>query len=404
MSIFKNVLRITSRHPVYLVVYVVALSMMGLFAGLASAGPGSNADEAGNSALYQAFDRPVAVIDRDGSEVSRALRGYLDDSYELADVVDEPFALQDALAQGDAAAVLIVPKGYGERLVVAARAGESLPELDIASGFSPQAGALLSQSAGRWASMVAAAAALERDASVSQVIDKVRGVQDERAQVEVERADGGTSVDGLMTFFKFSGYSIASSIVVCAGVSLVALGEEEVRRRGACAPIALWRQAMQQIAGCSVVSVGVWAWTCALGLVAFGDAIGQVGAARFAIAAAALLAFALVPLAIAFLLTRLRLGETGLNACGNIAGMVMSFLGGAWVPLSLVGESVRAAARFSPAFWTNEAVSTALGGSGALDAAGLGACAADIGVVLLFAVAISAVGLAVGKALQRTAW
>ena len=45
-----------------------------------------------------------------------------------------------------------------------------------------------------------------------------------------------------------------------------------------------------------------------------------------------MLVFALVPLALAFALAQLRMSEEGLNALGNIGGMLMSFLGGAWVP------------------------------------------------------------------------
>lgn len=404
MSIFRNVLRITARHPVYLAVYVVALSMMSLFVGLASVRTGSSADAAGEAGAHRVLEDPVAVIDRDGSEASRALTAYLAGSYELTDIADEPFALQDALARGEAACILIIPEGYGERLIQAARAGAELPELGSASGYSPQAGPLLSQSAGRWVSMTAATAKLDPAASMGEVLDSMRAVQDERAPVEVERAEGGSSVDGLQVFLRLSGYSIVSSIVVCAGVSLTALAEEEVRRRGACAPVPLWRQAAQQLAGCAVVALGVWAWTCGLGVFAFRDAVAQLGPTRTVLALASMLAYALVPLAISFLLTRFQLGETGLNACGNIIGMAMSFLGGVWVPLSLVGDSVRAAARFSPAYWANESMARALGGTGAISAEAVASCAVGIGIVLLFSVAIAAVGLAVGKARQRTAW
>ena len=401
MSIFRNALRIAARHPVYLVVYMVLLSLLGVFMGLSAAGGGTEGD------TYRPFDGAVAVIDRDSSEMSQALRSHMGETYELADVADEPFALQDALARGTVSCVLIIPAGYGEDLLAAARSGADAPELECASGYSAQAGALVTQEAGRWATFAGAVAALDPQASAAEVAGAVNDAAGERAEVELVSAEGGTSVNGLATYLGFSAYSITSTIVVCAGMVLVAYGDRDVRRRGACAPIAPWRASLRQILGCGVLAFIAWVWTAVLGFVVFHDAAASLGAGRLALALAALLAYACTPLALTFLLTRFAIGENGLNACGNIVGMAMCFLGGVWMPLALMGPAVQAAAHFSPIFWTNEAIGIALGGgadgaapgaAGALSGDLLAQAMTNIGITLLFAVAIAAVGLAVDRA------
>ena len=77
---------------------------------------------------------------------------------------------------------------------------------------------------------------------------------------------------------------------------------------------------------------------------------------------------------------------------GNLLGMLMTFLGGAWMPLSLMGSAVQTVAHFVPTYWVNDAISKALASD--LTSTVLGDIACDLGVTVLFAAAIAAVGLA----------
>ena len=84
---------------------------------------------------------------------------------------------------------------------------------------------------------------------------------------------------------------------------------------------------------------------------------------------------------------------------GNLLGMLMTFLGGAWMPLSLMGSAVQTVAHFVPTYWVNDAIGKALASD--LTPAVLGDIACDLGVTALFAVAIAAVGLALTHAKAR---
>ena len=150
------------------------------------------------------------------------------------------------------------------------------------------------------------------------------------------------------------------------------------------------------LGGCLVLALGAWAWTSVLGLAVFADELSDVPAANLALLLVAQLAISLTPLSLAFMLSRLGLREQGLNAAGNIGGMVLTFLGGAWVPLSLMSEEVRTVAHFVPTYWVSDAVTTLLGAS-ALTASDLARVGTDIGVATLFAVAIAALGLALSR-------
>ena len=88
--------------------------------------------------------------------------------------------------------------------------------------------------------------------------------------------------------------------------------------------------------------------------------------------------------------------EELLNGVGNLLGLLMTFLGGAWMPLSLMGSAVQTVAHFVPTYWVNDAIGKALASD--LTSAVLGDIACDLGVTVLFAAALAAVGLALARA------
>ena len=109
----------------------------------------------------------MIVVDRDDSDLSRALTKHLGSRFELVTGVgDDTYDLADALsksnsAKGSADCVFFIPEGFEGDLVAAARAGQALPKLDVTYGAGTMAAALSSVEASRWISLAGAAAALE---------------------------------------------------------------------------------------------------------------------------------------------------------------------------------------------------------------------------------------------------
>ena len=117
--------------------------------------------------------------------------------------------------------------------------------------------------------------------------------------------------------------------------------------------------------------------------------------------AAALGAYMLVAISIGFLMGQLGLGQNAANAVANIGGLAMSFLAGAWVPIEWLPDAVARAARLTPGYWADQAI------SGAYDATSMSASIirpllVDSGICALFAVAILSVAMAVGRTRARS--
>lgn len=398
MSTFKAALRIVAAHPLYLGIYTVAISLMGILivSTSFSSAPAGSAEE-----KYEPYPADVAIVDRDGSEVSRAFAEHMGGIYELVDVADTPSELQDAVACGRADCVFVVPAGFGRDLVDAARAGRELPAIEEAYGVSTQASALAGTEAGRWASLAGAAAALNGEATNDEVARLANEAAAERAsvQVRVPEARGGVPAEQLEVYLGFAAYSITSSVIICVGLVLAALGRQNVAARLGASP-AEARRGGEALLSCVVLTLAVCALSSCVGLIGLRDAASQIPAPQVALAFLANAALALTPLSVAFLCSQLGANEQVINAVGNILGMVMSFLGGAWIPLSFMGAGVAAAAHFAPTFWTGRAISAVLEAP-ALTGAVVAEYATAVGVAVLIAVAIGACGLALGRARRR---
>lgn len=125
MSTFKTALRMALAHPFYLLIYTVFISLMGVFIAASVSWNSSQLTE------YKPYDTNVIVVDRDDSDLSRALTKHLGSRFELVTGIgDDTYDLADALsksnsAKGSADCVFFIPEGFEGDLVAAARAGVS---------------------------------------------------------------------------------------------------------------------------------------------------------------------------------------------------------------------------------------------------------------------------------------
>lgn len=146
-----------------------------------------------------------------------------------------------------------------------------------------------------------------------------------------------------------------------------------------------------------MLALGVCAWVALVGIGASGaGALLSSAGVQVALVIASLCVFALVPLSLAYTLAQCGFREEALNAIANLGGMVMSFLGGAWVPLSLMGAGVQAVARFTPTFWMFDAVTCALSAQ-EVNAHVVATVGVDLGIIALFAIAIASAGLVAAR-------
>jgi ABC-2 type transport system permease protein len=395
MSTFRTSLRIVWGHRLYVLIYLVFISMLGVLAvGGASSSP--DAEETG----FIAAKPTVAVIDRDGSDISRGITEYVCAQGTSINVADDERSIQDAAAEDRASYVLVIPAGYGDALMDAAATGDEVPSLETVVSYQSSAGTLMDlsvrgylQSAYGFAATVAS--------SQADVVRLASDAAAEKVSTTIVATEAEPLSSWLLYYFQFATYPIFASVTMVVAVLMNSLNERDVRMRSLAAPITSVRRSFQTFLACCVMGLVAWAWICLVGF-ALNDGAATIATApvQVALMCGSLLAYSLVSVTAGFLVGQLGVGEMAANAISNVAGMALSFLGGGWVQLALMPTAVQQAARFFPSYWSTTAANDAFlltETSGAAVAGVLG----EIGVVCLFAVAIFAVSLVIGRSRMR---
>lgn len=391
---FSCALRILWAHRICLLIYLVVMSLMGVFVASQSIPPSTDGSMPEAPAA-------VAVIDRDGSAVSRGLAAYLRREAELVEVADTQRALQDAVAQESVDCLLVVPAGYGDALVEAARTGVEAPALESSLSTSGAAGLLAQIQAQGWLQAVYGFVDT-LGATPEEAVELADQTTEAGAEASVAPVSEGTRTLqqrlALRVYLAFSEYPIFAAATVCIAVLMRTLNQRDVRERILVAPTHGFARSLQVFGACMLVSLVCWLWIGGLGLVLFGGELPWTNPDQVGVALLALLAYALFAGGVGFLLGQLGIGEEAANAIANIGGMVLSFLGGAWVGLDMMPPAVLDVARFTPSYWTVTAIDGSI-----VELDSLGAALGAVGIVALFALAVVAAAVAVGRAKLREA-
>ncbi len=397
MQVFKCGLSIIFRNPTLLLVYAVCLSFMGIAMAYGSVSVSSD------DGAYQRESAKVAVIDRDGSELSEGIEAFLGEGNELVGVEDSTIGLQDAVAKGKASYLLVIPEGFGESFARAAAEGRDLPRMESIYSYSSAEGALVDAELANYVTALKAYVSLLGPDALDQASQAARAAAAEEAQATIASTkDAVTEADRFAFYLKFDIYVFFAAIVSCLGGLLATLNRTDILRRNLVSPVSSTSIGLQTALACLVVTAVVWLWILALGAVVFFDSFTAIGPLGIALMSLTTFCFSLICLAIAFLIGQLGLGSMAANAIGNICGLVVSFLGGAWIPLDIAGKGVQTVAHFLPGFWYTDALTQAahIGNGGIQQVAPI---MGNIGVLLLYALAIFCIGMIIGRMRVQTA-
>ncbi|MDR1798898.1 MAG: ABC transporter permease [Bifidobacteriaceae bacterium] len=393
MPAFRTALKLIIRHWPNVLLYVVGLGMLGVFI-LASVNLTS-------VATFSQAKPNVAVIDRDHSALSEGLTDYLATRSTPVTLEDNTQALQDATAKNTTPYIVIVPAGFGEAFQAAVAGSSPAPVLDTVVNYSAFTGQYMDQVTNAYLNAVRMVLTAEPDMPLDQALSQAATATDQQVPVEVVEVEGAKSIYyKAYFFFRWTAYPLTAGLMVLVAMVFSTFLSGEVRRRNLSSPLPPSRMSSQVAIACVTLVLFAWLFMLLLALIPATGGLdllqGEPG--RFGILALAALIYALVPLAIGFLVAQTGMRSAAQNGLANIVSLGFAFLSGIFMDdLSLMGDTVLKIAHATPTFWFSKATFAVQEG------APMSTFWAYNGVVLLFAAAIFAVGLMVGRLRTQTA-
>lgn len=377
MQVYKVFFRILNRQKGQIIMY------LGIFLGIALL-TSSQGQETGNVS-FEPSSYQFAVFDKDQSVISKAMIRYLEKGNERVRIADDKETIQDELYNRNVYCVLRIPKQFGASL----QNGGKIEKIEI---FSVP-GTIYKQTFESLTSqyITILRGCLAGGYTDGEAVKRVEEIAKKEASVTVEDS-GSTEHSYLYFFFAYVPYILLSLCVVGIAPVLIVFQKKEVRERIQCSSYSLMRTNRELILGTLAAGLifGILFFLCSVA--GAGSAIFSLRGALFGINT---LAFLFVSLSIVFLLGQFLKKTSAISMASNVVGLGMSFLSGVFVPLEYLGDGIIRLAHFLPAYWY-------ILGVRLIDSYAEGDALTElwqyIGVQVLFAAAILAVGLAYSKA------
>ncbi|TVQ16939.1 MAG: ABC transporter permease [Spirochaetaceae bacterium] len=321
----------------------------------------------------------VALIDRDDSLLSQMVRDAVEPVALFVEVEYEQIGA--ALVDGRIEYALVLPSGMQEAVIGGGRARVetySLHGVQMTRMIRSAADAVLS---------AAHNVALRTDGDTERFERALVRVRDGRFQLEMEtfRSDrGALATDQAGSVSQLIGFLTLTMLLSGLGTSLLFLKDVEdgTFHRTIAGPISLRRYMVET----NAAFFGVAALQAIAAVLALRIAVPQLSPNALLMVSAILATFALVAvsatLAVANTMKTVR--RTAITA--NFLIMPVVMLGGAFWPFDIMPDYLQRIGAFSPTRWTMTATSAVLSGASLAD------IAAQLGVLVLFAIVFGLLG------------
>lgn len=377
MNIFKLYLRLffKSALGISLMYMMVFLFVSSVF--LSSGGSSS-------STSFEAFKCRTAVLNNDNSTVASELEKYIKDNTTPVELTSyDNDSIKDSIFARYVMYVLIIPEGYGERF-----ATDDELKLGVYSVPDAASAALVDQMVNNFL----ITAELYKKGTGEIDFTKVRS--DLSIESDVVMSNNYQSSKNSVTeqAITFMAYPILAIVLFATCHVIITLQHTDIKRRINCSPAKSLNVSLQVYLGAFIVALVVFAVMVVFMFAVYSEDITSYTAPFYFLN---LFVFVLVALSIAVFVAGFGKFSV-IMPVSNIVSLSCSFLGGIFVPLELLSESVLRIAVINPAFWYAKAngIISGITASNPAVPSELFVC---IVVELLFAVAFFAMSLVVTR-------
>lgn len=377
MRVYKVFFQILGKQKGQLILY------LGIFLGIAMLLSVQELNE--GNLTFEAASYSFVVFDEDDSEASRGLIRYLERNNEKIDIEDNKETIQDELYNRNIHCVLRIPDNFGKTLE-GNDALEKLTVLSVPGTIYKQTFETLTT---QYITLVRGY--LAGGFSLDTALEKAEKMTDQQVSVTVD--DGGSTTHSYLYYlFAYAPYILILLCTIGIVPVFIVFHKDAVKNRIQCSSYSLMRTNGELILG--TVTAGLLFGVLFL-LLCF--ALGRSAMLSFRgwLFALNVLSFLFVAMAIVFLLGQILRKNTVISMVSNVLSLGMSFLSGIFVPLEYLGDGIIRLAHFLPTYWYVLGVRFIDSYAGGEPITPL---AQYIGIQILFAVALAALGLAYSKA------
>ncbi|MCX4326712.1 MAG: ABC transporter permease [Lachnospiraceae bacterium] len=378
MTVFKCYMKIIKKNTGMIIMYFVifaAISVVMLYAG-----KGNNGQD-----QFMESKLRAAIVDKDKSGISENIARYISKLHNAKKVKDNLSVLQEEMYYQKYDIVIQIPEGFGEQFL------------------SGKAAVAVTQQPGQFSYMYVESQINDfinriikynlAGYTMEESFKKVSDIKESKVTLLDVNGNGGNMPDFAYLFQYFPYISIAI-LGNSLGIIVCSFRKKEVKNRMAASAVPLRRQSGEAFLAFIVTGVAVWTGFIIMVLVIKGEELLNNANIFYYILNS--FTVMMLSLSMAFLTGMIAKKADTVNMIVTPVSLFMSFLGGVFVPLSMLNNTVRKAARFVPVYWYEE-VNNKLSGYAQIPQNVVKEIWRGIGIQILFTIMFIAVTLAVSR-------
>ena len=375
MQVYKCFFQILKKQKGQIIMYLCIFLTLSLIMSV------QGAENKGTEFVAENYS--FSVFDEDNSSISKQLVSYLSKKNEVVEIEDNETAIQDELYNRNTNCVIRIPEGFGESVK-----GEKKKNISMTVIPGTVYGEMFEGEINGYVSMLQNY--LHGGFAEEEAMKKAEETLALEAKVELSSSEDEGVHSKLYYFFSYVPYIFLCVCVVAITPILITFRRKGVRERMESSAYPASRLNLSLFGGVITAGIGLVLLHCIMvAALSKGSFFSQKGL----LFVGNEICFTIVALTLVFLLGKLVAKQEVLSMVANVVGLGMSFLGGVFVPLSMLGDGVIKIAQFLPSYWYTRAsqwIDFYHGGS-KMELFGF------YGIQILFAVAFLCVGIAYGQ-------
>ncbi|MEE3466807.1 MAG: ABC transporter permease [Eubacterium sp.] len=297
----------------------------------------------------------VVVFDEDKTPESQRLIEDIGKKHKIKELKNDQELILDAMYYGQVDYTLSIKKGYAENLKKTDETDTKDALFETFHLHDSYATAMMEQYLDEYVRTVRSYVAGGNE--LSAAIDKTEKQIGVEAEVDLVDFDEKTVVDENYTqsyafVFRYMPYIFIAVFINVLCPILIVMKKKDQRFRMNCSSTKMSSFSAQIFGASAVLGGAIWLFVMIGSMIMYG---GVFQGTNCWIAVANSVIFAMISAAIAIIVSTFCPSENVVNMITQSVGLGMCFLCGVFVPQSLLGDGVLAAARFLPAYWYEKA-------------------------------------------------
>lgn len=295
--------------------------------------------------MFEPSRVPLAVINRDQGDLALGLEAYLGRIGKIVELPDEREALQDALFYRRVEYIAVIPAGFSEQFM----AGEEalIQKVIVPNSTSSY---YMDMHIDKFLNTAKMHSTFGGEKFQKQLASLTSADLTPETEVTIETFGAAADPDpDYAYYFRYCAYALLALIISGISAVMLSFNQPDLYLRNLCSPQPKRRRNLELLAGHAVFALACWALLMLGGLLLHGQRLLNTG--LFGLYALNTLIFSLVCVSIAFVVGDTVKTYNALAGSVQVIALGMNFLGGVFVPQSLMSKPVLAVAKFLPSFW-----------------------------------------------------